>query len=232
MLGLFCLLMTDFATAGDYELVVGKGTPLCEACLKNLEQMTTHPVCDHVYRPQLGLGSPAWEKLDVYKHKNLYKRASKYLGFGDEFANNHILDDDEQLQKYLSHEIPGGLAMHRAQVDLDNDGTPEQVLKLTSHECRSTRLMYGTDLVVFSPNLDGVKKAVSDQIKQTYVESTDQAGANQTYGVFTYRGKTYFDLWNAYYRDVARRHHDGLTIYAIESGTMKTLCELQAARRR
>lgn len=225
VLGLLWLLMADLATAGDYELVVGKGKQLCEVCLKNIEQMTMYPACERAYSAELGFGTPEWGKLDIRKHQDLYKRASKYAGYGDEFAKNSILDDEDQFPRYLNDEIRAGLEMHLAQVDLDNDGMLDRVLKISSGGCRYARA-YGVSLVAANANLSGVNKVLAGQIRQTEGDA-----GYQIYGVFAHRGQTYFDKWDDVGQGAGRRHRNTLAIYKIESGKTRKLCELKATQR-
>jgi hypothetical protein len=55
--------------AGDYQLILGKGTEVCEACLKNLQQQPVEDaVCDRQYAAGLELSAPEWKSLDLREH--------------------------------------------------------------------------------------------------------------------------------------------------------------------
>ena len=49
------MVMVPAASAGEYQLVIGEGVEVCEACKRNLERMTVHPACERDYSRQLGL---------------------------------------------------------------------------------------------------------------------------------------------------------------------------------
>ena len=59
------MVMVRLASAGEYQLAIGEGVDVCEACKRNLERMTVHPACERDYSRQLGLGTPEWKPFDV-----------------------------------------------------------------------------------------------------------------------------------------------------------------------
>ena len=140
--------MVQLTSAGEYQLVLGEGVEVCEACKRNLEQMTVHPACERDYSEQLGLGTPEWKPFDVLGHIGAMERVLTYLATGSEFAEDRYTMGEDQFEdtvrRISTKEEPWAYWAH---VDINNDGKLEPVLKLHSALC-NLRLVYAISLDV------------------------------------------------------------------------------------
>lgn len=236
----FWLALIQLASAGDYTLIVGEGTEVCDACKRNLERMTEHPACERDYSSHLGLGSPEWKPFDVPGHLGAMERVLTYLATGHEFAEDRYIMGEDQFEDTIrrigTKEEPWA---YWAEIDINNDGKLEPVLKLHSAFCNlrydgSIGRAYSAPIVVLKENLSGIDRAMTDLVMQNPYRSGGSPGETnyQLYGVFTYKGETYFDRWNdAGSEDESER--STLSIYESTGGKTRKLCqlkELQAKR--
>ena len=236
----FLMLSIQLVSAGEYQLVVGEGVEVCEACKRNLEQMTVHPACERDYSGQLGLGTPEWKPFDVLGHIGAMERVLTYLATGNEFAEDRYTMGEDQfedtIRRISTKEEPWAFWAH---VDINNDGKLEPVLKLHSALCNqrydgSFGRAYSAPIVVLKENLSGIDRVMTDLVMQNPHRSGDLPGETkyQLYGVFNYKGETYFDRWNdAGSEDEGKR--STLSIYESTGGKTKKLCqakELQAKK--
>jgi hypothetical protein len=227
------LLFAIDAHAEDYKLVLGEGVDVCNACKQNLERMTKHPACEREYSTELGLETPGWKPFDVSQHLGAMKQVLKYLATGNEFAKDDYVMGEEQYEARLRESVARGVQwVYLAQVDIDNDGQLDQVLRMPSKECnrrnQGYNLAYDTPIVVLKNDLSGLDRTKSDLAEQGLYKKAGQRGdpTYQMYGVFTYKGKTYFDRWN----DVGREDESQrftLSVYQSKAGKTKKLCQLK-----
>ncbi|HMU29650.1 MAG: hypothetical protein K1X60_07160 [Nitrospira sp.] len=232
------LLMGSLVQAADYQLTLGQGIDVCEACKQNLERMTVHPACEREYSAQFDLESPAWKPFDVAGHLEAMEQVLYFLTAGSESGRN-IPDEsrfEDTLWRISTKDEPWA---YWAQVDINNDGKAEPVLKLHSSLCHarndgSIGRAYSAPIVVLTENLSGIDHELTDLVLQNPRQDGRAAGETnyQLYGVFRYKGTTYFDRWDdAGSGDQADQFT--LSIYASTGDTTRKLCrlkELQAKR--
>ena len=168
----FWMVMVQLASAGEYQLVLGEGVEVCEACKRNLEQMTVHPACERDYSEQLGLGTPEWKPFDVLGHIGAMERVLTYLATGSEFAEDRYTMGEDQFEdtvrRISTKEEPWAYWAH---VDINNDGKSEPVLKLHSALCNLRHdgafgRAYSAPIVVLKENLSGIDRAMTDLVMQ------------------------------------------------------------------
>jgi hypothetical protein len=227
-------IMSQAVSAGEYQLVIGEGVEVCDACKRNLERMTVHPACERDYSGQLGLSTPEWKPFDVRAHMGAMERVLTYLATGNEFPDDRYIMRDDQaedaIRRISTKEEPW---VYWAQVDINNDGKLEPVLKLHSSLCGqkydgSFGRAYSAPIVVLKENLSGIDHAMTTLVMQNPYPSGDRAGETkyQLYGVFHYKGETYFDRWN----DLGSEdEHDRATLSVYEStgGKTRKLCQIK-----
>jgi hypothetical protein len=240
LLVLFWIAMISLVQAGDFKVILGEQVDVCEACKRNLERMTVHPACERDYSGQLGLDSPAWAPFDVSGHLDTMEQVLRFLATGKESAEDLYLMDERQFEdavrRISTRQEPWA---YWAQVDINNDGKLEPVLKLHSALCHSRNdgslgRAYSAPIVVLTENLSGIDRVLTDLVLQNPRRDGRVAGETnyQLYGVFSYKGKTYFDRWND-----TGSGDDGerftLSIYESTGDRTRKLCqlkELQAKR--
>lgn len=227
------LLLAIDAHAGDYKFVLGEGVDVCDACKKNLERMTNHPACERDYSAELGLGTPDWKPFDVLQHLGAMKQVLKYLATGNEFAKDDYVMGNEQYEAQLRESVARGVEwVYLAQVDIDNDGQSDNVLRISGGPCNRRDEggsgAYSAPIVVLNKDLSGLDRTRTDLVIQNpYIKFRLPGETNyQMYGVFTYKGRTYFDRWN----DVGREEESQrftLSIYQSKAGKTKKVCQLK-----
>jgi hypothetical protein len=234
------MLMVPLVNAGEYQLVIGEGVEVCEACKRNLERMTVHPACERDYSSQLGLGTPEWKPFDVAGHIGAMEQVLTYLATGSEFPEDRYSTGEEQfadtIRRIGTKEEPWA---YWAQVDINNEGTLKPVLKLHSAFCKlradgSFGRAYSAPIVVLNETLSGIDRVMTDLVMQNPHRNGAWLGETnyQLYGVFSYKGEIYFDRWNdTGNEDESER--STLSIYESNGDKTKKLCqlkELQAKR--
>ena len=228
------MVMVPSASAGEYQLVIGEGVEVCEACKRNLERMTVHPACERDYSRQLGLGTPEWKPFDVAGHIGAMEQVLTYLATGSEFPDDRYSMGEEQfvdtIRRIGTKEEPWA---YWAQVDINNEGTLKPVLKLHSAFCKlradgAFGLAYSAPIVVLNENLTGIDRVMTDLVMQNPQRNGAWPGETnyQLYGVFSYKGETYFDRWNdTGNEDESER--STLSIYESNGDKTKKLCQLK-----
>ncbi len=228
------LVMVQSASAGEYQLVIGEGVDVCETCQRNLERMTVHPACERDYSRELGLGAPEWKPFDVLGHISVMEQVLTYLATGKEFAEDRSIMSEEQfvdtIRRIGTKEEPWA---YWAQVDINNEGTLKPVLKLHSSFCNlredgSFGRAYSAPIVVLKENLSGIDRAMTNLVMQNPYRTGDLPGETnyQLYGVFSYKGETYFDRWNdAGNEDESER--STLSIYESNGDKTRKVCQLK-----
>lgn len=107
---LWCwLLMVSLAQAADYQLTLGQGIDVCEACKQNLERMTVHPACEREYSAQFDLEPAAWKPFDVAGHLEAMEQVLYFLASGSESVGNALLDDsrfEDAIRRISTKEEP------------------------------------------------------------------------------------------------------------------------------
>lgn len=216
------------AKANPLKLVVikGEGVELCEICLKNLRRIPDDPACDRTYDMRLGLQEPEWETLDFAKNRSLVSKVINLLDDGTELPSQ-----DEHARK-ASEDFIDSLAerddtrLQSTQVDIDNDGKVDQVLRLNIHTCHETRL-YARPLVVLNEKGTSVDPLKTDLVSQNRFRHPELKGTGfsvgkyhyQIYGIFRYQSKTYFDKWDA--------DQEQFSVYATSAGKTQELCKFK-----
>lgn len=234
LLVLCWIAMLSLGHAGDFQLTIGQGVDVCEACKRNLEQMTVHPACERDYSSQLGLEAPEWKPFDVGNHIGAMEQALRYLATGDEFSEDRYTSGDDQyadpVRRIGTREEPWA---YWAQVDINNDGKAEPVLKLHSALCNlrnggSIGHAYSAPIVVLNENLSGIDRALTELVLQNPRKDGRVAGTTnyQLYGVFSFKGEMYFDRWN----DTGTGDESEsftLSIYEAKGDTTRKLCQMK-----
>jgi len=81
----FIFLLPAYVLAGEYVLVKGEGTEVCEAYKKNLNSFDLHNeyvmACERKLSPQFtDFKKPEWRKMDLRENIELLKKIELFLG--------------------------------------------------------------------------------------------------------------------------------------------------------
>ena len=123
--------------AGYYETVEGEKTEVCKVYFEYLKTQKAPLICQRDFPPEnTQLQRPAWQQLDINKNKLLILRIENYLQIPrDENATQpwSPLWSENDLANY--DVTKPGRSLHKAVLDIDNDGKKEVVVKYRSYTC-------------------------------------------------------------------------------------------------
>lgn len=215
--------------AAQYELVKGKGVKVCEIYKSTLN--ASHPLepltCERVVRQDYSdLKIPKWERIDLWENRALYWDIRQFL---EGRENLGVMTKEEE--GWINRRSRLALSPHLfvAVIDIENNGKRENVLMYKNGICGQAEKTYATALFVRK----GSGQTIDRGKTQLLLQNTDRnrktgevvsAPLNyvyNTYGVFEYDKAVYFDRVDG--RAMSR---DGLSVYTIENGTAKLVCEM------
>jgi hypothetical protein len=215
--------------AGELKLVKGKGVPVCEAHLKNLEALKLNKmVCqrDESYPEKNGITRPKWEIWELEEHKELVRRIEKFLDYGDQFTKVKMYDDEAEFEGYLSSVLKSNFIKISA-VDIANNSKLEKVLLYSNRPCDLieniawNRGPYSRPLLVIDEANNRIDVKKTEPLLQNPFPRDIKAKAvnngYQLYDIFFYKNASYFDKWNM--RDLTLR------VYNQSKGKTKEVCK-------
>lgn len=199
------------ALAEQFRIVTEKKDPVCELCKQNLE--TLHPGsvrCGREYAPQFSSLKPVeWTTLDVLSHKDLVKKIGRFAYSGDqETGKTSWGSTDAEFEEALADELRRrDLGLSTTEVDIDNDGQSEVVLRCEIGECPfSSQQLYV---------LTADRSALDIQKTRPLLS----CAWGMSVGVFDYKGGIYVDVWD----DLEER----LNIHKYVVGKEQDICVLK-----
>jgi hypothetical protein len=210
------------ALAGRYELVQGKGVKVCEAYERSLNSLgKTWPMnCVREVYPGLGLLKPDWEVLDAPSRFSLIQKVDEVLepSAYDPVSEGYLADLRTRAERQA-------IRLEVAEVDIDNDGLAEPILKCDFGPCAppGTKGWWATPILVLNQRQDAVDLGKTRPLFQN--DSTnaeyDPAGGWRyaQYDVFVYEGRTYFDRWSDF-----RSETSILKLFLTEAGATREIC--------
>ncbi len=248
----------------NYELLVGKGTEICEEYEKNLNSFPEDTTrFGRPFNPVFkGFSKPVWNdmspgekilfKIDDFVWQRdanpaYYVNKTYWGGTKKEFIQAKKAFKEDSQRVYWNREI--------SKIDIDNDGILENVV------AANFRGGGGSLLLVVNDDLTGIDYARTKLVMRhpgrkelgilrTYASGEwklpSSTGSSENtivkdslhaayYGVFTYKGKTYFDLW---WEDPVSETKDGLhsrlnfqdsrlRVFFAEKNHVKEICTYQ-----
>jgi hypothetical protein len=216
----------NLSFAGRYELIKGKGVEVCEAYGKNLNSFSQLPypmACERKINPEMKyFKKPEWKELDAWENREMIKNIESFLGNhprGNPKDNLAQWEDGVKDRVKIRH-----LRIELAQVDIDNDGKNEDVIKNYDGQCGSTHL-YGTPIFVLSD-----KPAQLDMKKTQYLfqnvgrtkERPFEGWHYAMYDIFLYKGKAFFDMWSNFQSETGFLH-----VYKTDHNRTDEICAYQ-----
>jgi len=206
----FIFLLPAYVLAGEYVLVKGEGTEVCEAYQKNLNSFDLHNeyvmACERKLSPQFtDFKKPEWRKMDLRENIELLKRIELFLG-NYVVTSNNIEGWEEYIESRIKEEY---ISIDLCQIDINNDGKKENLIKYNDGSCPGGH--YGAALLVLNDDrteIDIQKTKPLLQNPRTLKNGPLSEGWDGTmYDIFIYKKKAYFDRWR--YADLSS---DGKTI--------------------
>jgi hypothetical protein len=217
---LILFLLPTICLSDEYHLLEGKNEEVCKVYLKNLNLFPDWPLmaCDRSFS----------EDIPDLKGIDWRPTWRTYPGKRETTINNPDVWD-----KILAFVDPGlyptrkkydftGYNIREAKIDIDNDGILDTVYRVEIYLCRSSKY-YATYLVVFDEkknevDMERTKKILGSAIWEGVL------GHGVMYDAFTYKGKTYFDMWDdrSFENDPKM-----LTVYLFVNNKVQKICTNQ-----
>ncbi len=201
------------AHAGQYELIKGKGVEVCEAYEKNLNSIPlAYPmICERKINPKLtNFKEPDWVQPDLAQVRALEFDRAK---LGSKALNQPEPKSKEEISVLTEKDEGSPVRRWIAQVDIDNDGTSDTVLKQQDGNCPMHRAFEVHIAVVTkdgkhydlekSQYIDADYSALFGQLNKdpkpwdrrtAGLAKSDFIGYS-LYDIFLYKETTYFDLF-------------------------------------
>lgn len=221
-----------------FTLGEGKGVEVCEIYRKNLEALgNPNLACKRRISPEyVGIIKlPDWRKLDLWENRNLWAQVEAVAAVGANSEYPLETKNDAETQREIDrlakryeehaeqyHEEPYQISV--AEMDVDNDGSKENVLREIRGVC-GQHVKYGfIALFVLDKKGDSVDVPKSRPLFQDSesnpwdmnIQESGTIGNGSMYDMFSYKDKTYFDRWT----------WTGVWIYRISNGQAEAICRL------
>lgn len=159
--------------------------PVCEAFRA---QVTVETCTTSVGLTTAPFRTPDWKPQDLMASKDLILKLENLVSYGDQFFRSEM-DEPKELQAYIQEKIDYELGhLWAADVDIDNDGTLDTVMKYAEGRCPATTA-WGTGLFV----LDASGTSI-DAAKTKPIISNGYLGVSSE--VVRYKGETFVLVWN------------------------------------
>jgi hypothetical protein len=214
------ILLPTICLSEEYRLIEGKNEGVCKAYLKNLNSFPDWPemacersfsenipelkgidwqptwICNQDQGKNTIINPDVWDKILTFVDPRGYPARKKY-----DFAGYNIRE---------------------AKIEIDNDGTLKTVYRVEIYLCRSSSI-YATYLIVFDEKKNDIDMDQTKKILQCGLREGSIASFVM-YDAFTYKGKTYFDMWDEW---GSKKHQPTLTVYLFEKNEVKKICTYQ-----
>ena len=244
--------------SNGYELLVGKGVEVCEEYEKNLNSFPPNPLWRKIDPASKEFRKPVWSSMSIGEeilfkiddfvwqrdaNPAYYVNRTYWRGTTKEYIKAEKAFKEDSGRVYWAREI--------SKVDIDNDGIPENVVAanfggggkillvvnddLSEIDYAKTKLLMrhpGREKMgILRPYAAGEWKlppSIGSQ-ENTLIDDSLHAAY---YGVFTYKGKNYFDLWwDAPIIEAKDDHPSGLEsqvnrlrVFYAEKNDVKEVC--------
>lgn len=198
LLFILVFIFSVSAFAGEYVLVKGKGVEVCEAYGKNLNSFGYVMACEREINPVFKeFSKPEWKEMDILENLDLVIKLTRFLE-GEDYPEEHpFWSPDAKLESFIKHNTKyGHLVIKLTQVDIDNDGKKENVIKYYDGKCGISSY-YATPLLVLNDDKKEIeiKKTSSLLQKPEGVVGLIKMGKFTMRDVFVYKNKVYSDRW-------------------------------------
>lgn len=192
---------------GQYRLIEGKDCELCKVYEASLPHRDC-PISVSATTPELQ--EPHWVEKDLMQWKEILNEAENVLMGGWSYAGKGVHANPKDVDDRYRTLTQYGLAhLWETQVDIDNDGQPDQVMRFEDGNCFAASF-WGNALLVPGPVRTALNITKTRRLAWGYQW--------HVYHVFTYKGETYIGVWAYPYE-----------VYIVQSkdGRAKRLCRFQ-----
>jgi len=226
------------------KIVKGKGVETCEIYQKNLDALGNPDLScvrkiSQEYEGIIKL--PEWRKLDLWENRNLWAQVEKMSAGGVNNpkrmeSKNSAWDNQQEIdnlakkyQKNAEQYHEEVYEMSVADVDINNDGNPELVLRHQGGLCGEPVHYKAIALFVLAEkggvvDIQKSRPLFQDAWHNPWTKTLEQSGTfknGSMYDVFIYKGATYFDKWD----------RSGVGIYKYLGEETEEICHFNRAGR-
>jgi hypothetical protein len=197
--------------AGEFKLTEGKDKKICKAYKASVESLDSMAWCKSRINPEFKeFKEPEWLPKDLLNSKVLVDQAEGYLGTGN-LTKGIFAERPKDLDDMVRQMVELGLSkLWEMKIDLDNDGTPDRVLRYEKGKCSYTGYN-GSALIILD--------AQSESIDVPKTKSLEAVGAKDWHNVFVYQNEVYFDNW---FDDM-----NEFSVHEMKNNKLKTICTLR-----
>lgn len=220
-IGLFALLVAGTVSAGKYELIKGKGVEVCEMYERNLNFFNYEsPMrCTREISPTVkDLKKPKVKEMDLWENRDLVRKIDELYGWNYFNANENFEEWVNALKRRIRSKHT---ALQLLEIDIDNDGKTESVLKYYDGKCESAK-SYAISILVATKGQSALDIGRSEQLFRNPGKSNEYVTGNWLYAmydVFSYKNEAYFDRWSDYRSDTGV-----LRVFKAERNRTKEVC--------
>jgi hypothetical protein len=184
ILALLMVVFSGVAQAESYRLQE-KDCPVCQAFNAKVGvEGCNYISVDATTAP---FRTPVWEPRDLMASKDLIKKIENFISRGDQAAPTK-LDDPKSLEAWIRQKIEFDLGkLWGTEVDIDNDGAPDKVVKYETGRCLMTTF-WGTALVVLDAAGTSIDVVKSKPIVQHGYQGT-------VHEILSYKDESFVLLW-------------------------------------
>ena len=218
VLVVFILAFPVVCLSGEYKLLKGKKEAVCRVYLKNLNSLPNWPLmaCDRKFSEKIpDLKGIEWQPDFTEKNRQ------RVILDKDVWRKIFTFIDPSKFPEKETDDYPG-YGIRKAKIDIDNDGVLETVYRPNTYDCEASHY-YAIHLVVYDENKNDIDMVRTKQILRDAIWN-NLISHGVMLDVFTYRGTTYFDMWDdrGFVNDPAT-----LTVYLFKNNQVQKECIYQ-----
>ncbi|MCP4493976.1 MAG: hypothetical protein GY820_42745 [Gammaproteobacteria bacterium] len=219
------LFFSSMSIAGGYLLTEGKDIRFCQEYKENLNSFDSveyrpmrceRKISDH--SPELK--SPIWTQIEPEDSWEYIKITMEFLSPG-QWRENDIGFRNFILGRFKRR----SLTVKLSEIDIDNDGEVESILRYEDGNCELEAGLWAAPLVVLNKGKASIDAAKTEKLAQNK-SRRDQNKIGRwgyaMYGVILYRENTYFDRWSD---DESEKGI--LDVYQLKGANVKKFCEFK-----
>ncbi len=222
-------IFSSMTWAASYVLLNGKDSDFCRYYAENIDafdKVEYFPLrCERrVHRDHLKLDKPTWTKLKPKEAFEYVKVAQKFLWANTGYEDSHY-DGDEYRNRILNKLRRQVFVASVSDIDIDNDGDLEKILKFQRGNCEMEAGWWATALLVLGEDGISIDDAKTEKLLQNQFRTAKHKAGRWEFGmydVFLYENKTYFDHW-----DDTRADRGILNVYLLDGAEVKHVCRVK-----
>lgn len=196
--GKYVLEPLDVRSYGTYTTTPDNVKNICQLYLKEVIEYNNHKpmVCERTFNPKAHQFSrPEWKKLDTeeaieYLKKTIYYSVSQNLSLKNN-PEKRAKVLNQRLKKGYEQTIQGEYIYQAAKFDIDNDGSPDKVLRMFD-----SNQVYGcSEKKEVNWTLGNTSGSYVVFDKNNEVDEMKTRSIVLYYGIMQVNGYSYFDRW-------------------------------------